>query len=556
MKQNFNLLLASLAFFGACTFTACSDDDDDFGGGVPVEKEFPELPGDVSNAVVGDSGKIEFNAYDQWTISADQTWVKFKRSGTADIPSVSVSGPKGQHAVTYVIGDENMDFESKTAHVVFSMDNKKDTMVISRVAKERSFEFLAVAETEDGFTFTKADKLEMSYSDNSETYHAKYAVRANYKWVLDVPEWINIISSSVSAEPNDTVSNDNDLKIYFIDVNNEKATAEDMSGMLRFKDYDADEDAPAIDSIAVSCKGTSTWNRILTTIPATINFTSEGKFENQDMGIEMDFFKFKTMASNENGYKFFLLPKKDGWYGVMGPNYQMVLDATELGWFGIDESATMAAEEYPTFAIRNYELWASAAKEDRNATFLAIPAKVAENIKDINTDLLNSDGNEILPEYKQYIVAEISQAKGAASADLEFSMAQMLPDGVDGITIEPMPADELAQYSGDFGVEKGYVVTYNSFDMYTMSQLKLGDIEGQCAVAYTDPDTALYDGESQGWLMVNADMGFQGFMFDFTNKFSKFTAPRQATVVLMNPETYQSHVVIRVVQNADNGNNE
>ena len=556
MKQNFNLLLASLAFVGACTFTACSDDDDDFGGGSPDEKVFPELPDSVLDAAVGDSGKIEFKAYDQWTISADQTWVKFKNTNSADIPSVSVSGPKGEHAVTYVISDENMDFESKTAHVVFSMDNKKDTMVISRVAKERTFEFFAVTETEEGFAFNKADQLELVYNDNSETFHAKYAVRANYKWVVNVPEWIDIISSSVSAEPNDTISNDEDLKIYFIDVNNEKATAEDMAGVISFKDYDAPEDAPAINSIAVSCKGTSSWNRVLTTFPENIKFTPEGMYENADMGMEMDCFRFKTMAAKGNEYKFFLLPKNGEWYGVTGPDYEPVLDAAQLGWFSIEESEMMDPEEYPTFTINNFELKATAATEDRAATLLAIPATVAEKIKDVNSDLLTSEGDAVLPDYQQYILAEITQAKGAASADLVFSMAEWLPDGVEGITIEPMPAEELGLYSGDFGVEKGYVVTYNSFENYTMSQMKFGDIDAQCAVAYTDPDTALFDGESQGWLKVNADMGFQGFQFDFTNKFDKFTAPRQATVVLMNPETYQSHVVIRVVQNVDNGSNE
>ena len=555
MKQNFNLLLASLAFVGACTFTACSDDDDDFGGTAPAEKVFPELPDSVPNVAVGDTGKIAFDAYDQWTVSADQTWVKFKKTGSADIPSVSVSGPKGQHAVTYVIGDENLDFESKTAHVVFSMDNKKDTMVISRVAKERTFEFFAVTETEEGFVYTKADKLEMEYNDVSESFHAKYAVRSNYKWTLNVPEWVDIISSSVSAEPNDTVSNVEDLKIYFIDVNNEKATVEDMAGMLDFKDYDAAEDAPAINSVAVSCKGTASWNRILTTFPEEINFTPEGMFENADMGMEMDCFRFKTMAAKGNEYKFFLLPKNGEWYGVQS-GVDFVLDASELGWFSVEESEFMAAEEYPTFTIRNYEIKATAAQEDRVATMLAIPASVAEKIQDVNTDLLNSDGDAILPDYQQYIVGELTQAKGAASADLVFSMAEWLPDGVEGITIEPMSADELAIYSGDFGVSKGYVVTYNSFENYTMSQMKLGDIEGQCAVSYTDPDTALYDGESQGWLIVNADMGFQGFQFDFTNKFAKFEGSRQATVVLIDPDTYQSHVVIRVVQNADNGSNE
>ena len=549
MKQNFNLLLASLAFFGACTFTACSDDDDDFGGGVPVEKEFPELPGDVSNAVVGDSGKIEFNAYDQWTISADQTWVKFKRSGTADIPSVSVSGPKGQHAVTYVIGDENMDFESKTAHVVFSMDNKKDTMVISRVAKERTFEFFAVTETEEGFVYTKADKLEMEYNDISESYHAKYAVRSNYKWTLDVPEWVDIISSSVSAEPNDTVSNVEDLKIYFIDVNKEKATVEDMAGMLDFKDYGAEKEAPAINSIAVSCKGTATWNRLMTVFPEVIEFNAAGLYVSSNFGMEMELpsFDFTALNATDAAYQFVMIPKVGDFYGADN-NGNTDFDASPAGldWFAIESSPI---ESYPAFAVNSYSMTAHECAEERSAVLLAIPADI--HFENIKSDIVGDDEQSINEKFAKYVVCEIHQGAGEAGGALEFAYAS----SVEGITIAPMTAEELNGYTANFGVQQGYVITYNSFDMFFMSMMKFGNMEGSCVAVDADETQNLFDG-TNGWLKFSADSGFQGFQFDFTNKFNKFVGPREATVLLMDPEVGMAQAVIRVVQNVDNGNNE
>lgn len=549
MKQNFKWMFLFCALLGMFAFSACSDDDDETPTGA-----FPQLPEEVNDVKVGDSGKIEFIAYADWTISADQSWVKFKKTGTEEIPAVSVSGKAGEQSVTYVISDENLDFDTKTATVTLAMDGKTGTMKISRSPKERQLSVYRVEESDEGFVFTPTDSIKLSYNDNTESYHAKYAVRANYKWVLNVPEWIEILPTSLSGEPVEASVKDEDLTLYFLNVNMEKATKEAMEGYLKFRDYDGKEDAPVIDSISVVCPGTSDWNRIVSSIPETVSFTAEGKYANPDMGMELDALKITTLSAPDNGYKFYLLPKQNGWYGIQDPmKGNLNMDAIDLGWFGIDEAGS---EDYPNVSVKSYELWASKASEEREATLLAVPEAVAKNIKDVNTDIVTADGDDILPEMKQYVVTEISQSSSSdADANLDFSMAEWLPDGVEGITIEPMPAEELAIYSGDFGVEKGYVVTYDSFDMYTSSSLKFGSIDSQCAPAFTDPDTALYNKEQKcGWLQVTADMGFQGFMFDFTNEFEPFKGPREATVVLMDPDTYQSYVVIRVVQNVDNGN--
>ena len=556
MKNKIYWILTLLLVSSFSVLTSCSDDETpaDPSGMVGVELSSP-MP-EISSMQVGESLSVEFKAYTDWTITADQNWVKFHFADQDDEASVSLRGLEGKHHVCFTIGTEGLSFEEMDARISLSTAWNKVEFVVRRLTEERKLELLRVDEDEMGqMTYTPVEQLELAYNEWTESYHAKYVVRSNYKWMLDAPEWITLRSEFRSGDAN-SQSSDEDLRLYFINVDLKKATREDMTGALAFHPYNSAADTPITASVALHCQGTAQWRHFLPELPQLITFTPEGKYDS-GMGTELESVQFSTLTSEE-GLTFLLLAKSAGfsgdyYYGVMNDMYQMEYDASMLGWFGVDPSYEKESEEYPAAALNHYELWAGQASEERCATLLALPQSVADQITDLENQLFNDDFTEIRAEYQPYIVSEISQ-QAAAGGGLEFAFADMMGRDPEGITIEQMSEEELGQWAGDFGIQQGFVLTFDSFDEYFLSSLRLAGHEGSF-VAMFDPESAAYDSEAgQGWIGLSQDGGFQEFQFSFTNQFESFTGSREVNVLLMDPMEGMFVAVIRVVQNVDNGN--
>ncbi len=570
-----------LTLSGLVMAASCSDDEEATPSVSTPGVEFPSLPQSPIEVRQGETAAIEFTAFENWKISADRNWVRFAFTGSDAQPQVSVVGREGAQQVTITVGDEGADFDSDTATVTLYTASKSLTFGICRVASARELTLYKVTEEldDEGFPFDKftpmgeGDRLEFAYSDYAQDYQVRYAVRSNFKWVASVPEWVKIQPAFQHGESNIGVENPEELTLYYVNVDYNKATLTDMSGKISFSDYYVTS-GEAVASFDLQCEGTAHWNRILTVIPqdAPLLFNPNGMYSGGDMGQETEGFEFSALSEPE-GYRYYLVaqssdPMTGGLrYGVWttkmewNPDTQQmeevdveVFDAQDdLFWFELAESADKEAAVYPNVMVSHRMLTASGNDEGeaRHAVMVAIPEGVAkkagiEKIEDLlQRTPVSCDMKE---EFKQYIIANVEQ--GAAGGGLKFAWAE----SVDGVTIEPMGEEELSKWSADFGVKQGYVVTYTDFSSMSMAILKLDGTEGTCAIGHTDPAKALYT-KQQGWLVFGADMGFAGFRFAFTNTHEDFKkvegGKREATVILTNTDTGEMVVAIRVVQCAN-----
>ena len=405
MKLKFNYLLGAFALCGLLTFTSCSDDEEEV-------QVFPTLPESVENAAVGQEGKITFNAYADWSLSADKSWVKLKDvSGTAEWAQ-SVSGKPGSQVVAFKITDDAMEFEATSAVITLRMDGQTATMSVSRQAKERSFSFFSVVYDAEGkATFTEAQSLDFAYNKEKNAYQAQFAVRTNSKWAVKAPEWVNVAEGSESGEPNESVAADQELKVCSLEISKEKAAKNDMEGKLEFVAAAKDAEAGVLKSVVVKCKGTSSWSHFTSAVPEIINYTAEGKYEGEDSQAAR--FEFSTFTGSDNEFVFYILPKEGDKYGVednAGWFPTIEFDARELGWFGVDKKKG-AAETIGNTVANQYEIWANpmgGEKTDHHGVLFAIPASEANTIK-FAKNLVDEDTRQLRAEYEKYIVSEIMQ---------------------------------------------------------------------------------------------------------------------------------------------------
>ncbi len=579
MNRIFYKFFTLLTLSGLLFAASCSDDETK--GGEPTPGvEFPSQPQSPLEVRQGEQAAIAFTAYENWTISADRNWVRFAFTGSEESPRVSIVGRKGEQQVTLFVGDEGADFDNETATVTLYTASKSLSFEVCRVAAAREFTLYKVTEELDaeGFPVDKftavgeGEQLTFTYSDFMQDYQVRYAVRSNFKWVASVPQWVKIQPAFQHGEPNAEVENPEELKLFYINVNYAKASLEDMSGNISFSDYYVTGGEP-VASFGLQCEGTSRWTRIMTVIPENepLLFTPNGMYSGGGMGQETVGFEFSTLT-DPKGYRFFLMAQSDDpmtgglRYGAWTTKFTMnpetgemveeeveVFDAQDdLYWFSIEENTDKASAVYPNVKVLHHRMTASPNDEGEahHAVFVAIPAGVAEqNGIETAEDLLVSTpfSKDMKEEYKQYIAAHVEQ--GAAGGGLKFAWTE----SVEGVSIEPMGEEELAQWKADFEVEQGYVVTYTDFGSMSMAILKIEGEEGTCGIAYTSPAEALYT-KQQGWLIFNADMGFSGFRFAFTNSHVAFDAAqgmREATVIMTNSDTGKMVAAIRVVQRAD-----
>lgn len=581
MNRKLYWIFAVLAWAGVLFTTSCSDDEVTAPEQTPGV-EFPSLPETAMELRVGERAEIEFKAYENWTVSADRNWVKFAATGSDEEPRVSVVGGAGDQHITLAVGDEGAGFDADEAKVTVYTASRSVEFVVRRVAEERQFTIYKVTEQLDEWempvdVFTpvkEGEVLDFTYNGFMLDYQVRYAVRSNFKWVSSLPEWVSIQPQFQNGEPNADVENPEDLTLIYINVDYNKAQLTTMEGEVSFSDYYATSEEP-VARFGVRCAGTSSWNRLLTVIPEgePLVFNPNGMYSGGAMGQEMAGFEFSALT-DPDGYVYYLLAKSEdpmngglrygAWTTRMNWNPETqemeeeeveVFDAqNDLFWFEIAESTTKKDQIYPNVKITNSVLTAVSNDEGegRYATMVALPAKVAQD-KGIASaeDLLQRTpfSSDIKEEFKQYVVAEIEQGSSVGGG-LKFAWAE----SVNGVNIEPMGEEELAKWSADFGVSQGYVVTYTDFSEMSMAILKLDGVEGTCAIAHTDPAEALYT-KQQGWLIFNADMGFSGFRFAFTNSHEAFETveggEREATVILMNADTEEMVTAIRVVQRAN-----
>ncbi len=216
------LLCAFVALF---TLVACSKDEDvDVDTTTPdVEITFPEYKSYTYSA--DQEISISFAPAEMWSMSADQSWVKFNYDGATQS---SISGPAGQDNVTVTleITPQESLTEDQSAIITLKIGDESEAVVeVTQKSNFSATDFVILAADSE----VAVSEATLVWSDNALRFINIITVEAPFDWVIsDYPEWFDAQSVTLSGEA-DTQSR---ILLY---ANMANYPSEAASGNMRFE---------------------------------------------------------------------------------------------------------------------------------------------------------------------------------------------------------------------------------------------------------------------------------------------------------------------------------
>lgn len=522
LRRVYTTLIFAVSFFA---LAACSNNDPDTGGS---NKELPKFENLAVR--VGSTGQITFNAYDVWTISSEKPWFKFDTE----------TGPAGQHTINYTVTDDAIGFTDDETIVTFKItgNNQPATFKVTRTAKERTLKLFKL--NMETYQWELTEKLDLAFAANAGTYNIGFKVIANYDWKITMPEWLSADADFLSGDANpdaDAVNNPTQIPTSWLEINYAKALKEDMSGEVSFKDQ-KDASAAGI-SVAVTAPGAK--NYMNSKAAATVAMRADGKYVvkkyNPESGKEEEIvhesYEFTLVAGSDN-VDIFKVWKQNGYYGVdNGRGLEF-----EAKWCGVDALPANNVTVGPNVKEFGYELWCNPiADASRMVTIIAIPKALNKGYTEKDFVDMSTE-QDILPEFQQYIVTEMSQ-------ELEKGISFAYPSSVYGITLRKMAeGSELDGIKSNYGVEMVYEMTYDSFESATMSMLKFTGFDvNDFSTQYVPAAAELTN--SSGWLTI--EIAQEASLVIISDDFVPFTASRNALLVFKSGGV--NVIALKVTQN-------
>lgn len=429
MKSLRKLLSMVLAATVALCTISCSE----------PEQATPQLPDmKTIRCSAGDRPDLVFTAQNNWRLSSDAVWCKFKTSG-GDLQDIS--GRAGTHKITLVIGNEQIKDRVTTANITIIMGSNK--AVIATIEREPDHYYLKVYDITGTPTSDKTIKI--SYGG-----YTPVLIEANFDFAaVEYPDWVEIRDGSISGVAGEQA------EAYLRIVPNgdrERFPIKKEDGyVITFSDVNRSEDKTFSCPIIYSGMGDY---EIVIDGPTEDEFgwevTSDGKTFSQPAADG-------SMAIFENELLYNIVAQKDIYYMVYVentidrgmPSYQVYTE-TDAFWMHFNKERKALTVDATTTLRYGYAM----ALPQGFYNFISVDLK-----NDFLFEMDNSSGIE-LPvfknDYLKYIAASLTQ-RGTKEADPNTEMHIY-----HSITTYDIPATKYtdAAVKAQYGVEEAYIAPF------------------------------------------------------------------------------------------------
>ena len=381
MKTNFLKVVMALLGVGCILATSCLKTQETLKPVFPEDKV-------VKTLFAGESTDIEFEANQNWTLKVQGEGAG-NYFGIIDegIMETSVSGKAGHQTVTVGFSaDEDFDVDCVCA-VVLEMGG--ESMEIAQLTKMRGNRVLNVyAAVVDEFDFKKngdsyeypeetASSLTLVTFAGKTTYSLPIKVVSNFKWLLNTDsQYVNASVTEANAEGEETE--------VLLSLKTDESLAAGATIDIKFLTSE-EEGAPAYTyQLTIPAFG----QRMEINNPSTLHFNKEGQ-------LQMPTGSF----ADQPGICYVLGPK--------GSKIKALEWNAEKGWYETSFASWVHADlpfddekGYLQNAIGQITVDANDGAE-RYADLIVLPASLTSLTVD---DLLNTEGDAIKDEYKEYVI--------------------------------------------------------------------------------------------------------------------------------------------------------
>lgn len=471
----------------------------------PVEPTFPEFEEVTLNP--GETATLEIGPNMAWSVSVPAEtleWIWIDRDGEK---LATVKGTEGKTGFVIAASDAK-DFEIRSVDVTMTMGGQtKKIATVTKNAIDRVITIYNTKTDEDGwiegeYEETPATSLEMVFDGSAFVCREMIKVVANFDFALavDMPEWISAyVNEEQGKGTGAKVNPETGLAEIIMEFRGNTAALplEDATGKIVILDTDTQEEAKSLD---ITCKGVKDFMYVEA---FDAEFNAEGQCKSA-MGEFTDMPKTVWVTATA-GSKAYAVYEKEGWYYTGGASDGWSPESGDPAQMWVEMTMETADET----VLCDYTLKISADANDgdaREAQVIVLPAFIAKEITDPDTQLFNEEGNAIKEEYHTYIKGTLSQA-GADGGETGSEAAWPALDEAGlaamGVMYEKVdagnPTNSWANWvSGELGVPSSAV--------YQMTLNKNANVAFDFSKEVWD--TGIFDGElaqASGWCEFMGD---------------------------------------------------
>lgn len=403
------------------------------------EEVIPQLPDmKTIKCSAGDRPEFSFTVQNNWRLSSDAVWCKFKTSG-GDLQDIS--GRAGTHKITLSISNEQIKDRVTTANITIIMGSKK--AVIALVQREPDHYYLKVYDITG--TPTSDKTILISYDG-----YTPVLIEANFDFAaVEYPDWVEIKEGFIAGSAGEQV--EANLRII-PNGDRERYPIKKEDGYV-FVFSDANRSENKTFSCPIIYNGMSDWDIVI-----------EGPTENEyGWEVTPDGKSFSQIADDdsvvrfENELLYNIVARKDVYHMVYVesiidrgiPSYKVYAEGDDF-WMHFDKERMALTVDATTVQRYGYVM----ALSQGQYNFISVDLKEGflfetDNSSGIELPMLKND-------YLKYIAASLTQ-RGTKEADPHTEMHIY-----HSITAYDIPAlrytdsDVMSQY----GVEKAYIVPF------------------------------------------------------------------------------------------------
>ena len=221
-------LICAFALLTGISFASCSNDDDS-----PQVPEFPENEGISVN--VNETKVLTFDANMEWKLTANKSWITFM-DGDAEI-GLSDQGAAGKNiSRTIKIKDSNWGFNDETDEIKLTMGGETEVIyTITRPGKAREVKMFE--EKTFGAAPEETSQINLVFQSERSSL-TKIGFIANYDWMIEVPEEINL-ERQLTGSATELDGTPENANMAYISLKDEYITRA-YSGTIKIKDQNGD----------------------------------------------------------------------------------------------------------------------------------------------------------------------------------------------------------------------------------------------------------------------------------------------------------------------------
>ncbi len=433
--------LTAIALAIASVFvTACSSDED-----TKITPNFDEQKDVTATLAAGETTTFTIKPNAEWALSlpTTQAGAEFWIDNDGQ-KAYTLRGVAGEFSVTVCSSDAVQFDKTPTCDVMLTIgktEQKIGTLTLTPAIREFAVFSCLMDEdgqftygTEEGYTYsynaTPVTSIDLVWPNGLNGYSMPIDVKANFDWELTgYPDWVSAPAVSTGEA--------NQHKEIRLGTELSKYPLNGATDELVFWDKNNHDATMRLPIVIPACKD----HLVISRISETLDFDLDGYADGLTGTVDV----VNGTISSAKGAKFFVLKKEGNWYYPEDEEVAWVTLKEEDPW---DDSANADVIQERRFSVKVTE-----ATSTRQAVLIALPNSLAAGVNS-RADLLNSDGDAILPQYEPYIFSNLTQG---GSEGLSFAY----PDWVYHATLEELTSGPDFEPYAEFG-KPVYLLTYAS----------------------------------------------------------------------------------------------